>query len=63
MPNTTVSIEIPEAQVAKVIKALCKRGDRPETGAEAKAQLIVEVKRWVVEEGHREAAIEAPELK
>lgn len=62
MAATVVTITISEADTPRVIKAICARAGVPESGPNAKAALIAEVRRWVIEEGRREAAIAAPEL-
>jgi hypothetical protein len=62
MPATVVSITIPETQLARVVKCLCRRGGRPETAANAKAQLVAELTRWVEQEQREEAPTTAPEL-
>jgi hypothetical protein len=55
----TVTITIPEADVAAVTKAVKARSPSSPT---AKAALITIVQRWVVEEQRRETTITPPEL-
>jgi hypothetical protein len=63
MAATVVSITIPEADLTRVVKAICNHtGMEPVTGANAKQGLIEEVRRWVVQEERSQAAFTAPNL-
>lgn len=62
MANTVVQIEIPEADVTRVVKAVCKRAGVEVLPANAKPALAKIIKAWVVAEQQSEAAITPPNL-
>jgi hypothetical protein len=62
MPNTIVTLEIPEADVARVVKALCNRAGMEVTPANAKPALRLLIQRWVQEEQRNETAIMPPSV-
>lgn len=62
MASTTVTITIEEADVPRVVKAICNHAGVTVENANAKPALVKMVKGWVVDEQRREAAITPPNL-
>ncbi len=62
MANTVITITIPEAQTAHVVKALCETAGIAVTNANAKALVIREVRRQVEEYDRRTFSPEPVEL-
>ena len=62
MAATTVSITIQEADLPRVVKAICNRAGVEVINANAKLALIEMVRRWVIEEERAQATFAAPTL-
>jgi hypothetical protein len=57
----TVSIEIPDEKLAKVVKALCAYGGLPESNANAKRVMVDWLHNTVTQQLHSEAAVDTLE--
>lgn len=61
-----ITINIPDAQAPRVIRALCKAGGRPETSAKAAKEVLIESIRQTVfnierQEAEQEALARVPD--